>query len=270
MRISISVRIRILLIGFLFWAQGAVAETIRLGGVGSLTPLVEILAAQYVKKHPDTQVVVVRPPLGSSGGERALTAGKLDIALMGRPIKAGESGQQVAWVRTPIVLASFEAHNKGLTLAQIADIYSGRQTNWAEGQPIRLLLRGAHESETQALRTISPQIDAAVALALKRADLPVAENDVDAVESLTKMAGSFGTSSLGLLSTQGSRLHLLSIDGKTPSAEALQSGAYPWARSYFLLHRETPGPAVAQLIHYLQSVEALAIAQKFHYIAALR
>jgi phosphate transport system substrate-binding protein len=244
------------------------AETITVGGVGSLTPLVQKLAEDYSKKTPGVEIVVVSPPLGTKGGIRALAAGKVDILLSGRELKSDEAAQRVPWVKTALVLATNGGKSKGFTSAQLANIYAGRQKNWDDNKPIRLVLRGEQESETRDLRSMSPELDAAVATALKRSDLPIAENDLDALDSLTKIPGSFGTTSQGLLTASGARLSIVPVDGLKPSGKGIEDGSYPWLRHYTLGTSKAPSPAATAFFAWLNSAPALAAARKFDYVPA--
>ena len=246
----------------------ALAETITLGGVGSMTPLLKILGEEYKKRNPTIDVVVMHPPIGTAGGIRALAAGKLDIALSGRSLKPGEVGQAYAWLQTPLILATNGGKTKGLTTKDVADIFAGRKTTWDGGAQIRVVMRGVAETETAALRSISPEVDAAVAEALKRTDLPIAENDLDAMEVLNRISGSVGTATLGLIKADKSRLTVLSIDGKVPSVKALESGAYPWKRDYFLVTTPAIKPAAVSFLNYLRSAPALKLARDLEYGAA--
>jgi phosphate transport system substrate-binding protein len=245
----------------------ALAETITVGGVGSMTPLLKKLGEEYKKRNPSVDVVVMHPPIGTAGGIRALAGGKLDIALSGRNLKPGEVGQAYPWLQTPLILATNGGKTKGLTSKDIADIYAGRKTTWDGGAQVRVVMRGVAETETAALRSISPEVDVAVSEALKRTDLPIAENDLDAMEVLTRISGSIGTATLGLVKADHSRLTVLSIDGKVPSVKALESGAYPWKRDYFLVTTPAIKPAAVSFLNYLRSAPALKLAREFEYLA---
>ena len=245
----------------------ALAETITVGGVGSLSPLLKQLGEAYAQRNPGIEIHVI-PPVGSTGGLRALAAGKVDIALVGRPLKPEEAGQATLWVQTPLVLATFGGKSKGLSLPQIADIYAGRKTSWDDGKPIRPVLRGAHESETQALRSMAAEIDTAVGEALKRPGLPIAENDIDAIEMLGKIVGSLGTTSLGLIKSENARLQPLPINGQVPDLPSLENGRYPWRRIYHLVTKLLPSPATAAFMAYLKSPAAMASARKLDYLPA--
>lgn len=243
------------------------AQTVTVGGVGSLTPLLKALSLHYTKTHAGIDIVVLHPPIGSAGAVRALGANKVDIALLGRALKKEESGQTIVWVRTPLVIATAGGQSKGLTQPQLAALYSGRKTTWDNGKPVRLVMRGASETETTALRAMSPEIDAAVGDALKRSDLPVAENDLEALDTLGRIPGSLGTTTLGLITAQGARIDTLSIDGKSPTMKNMETGIYPWFRQYYLAHNANPTPEAAAFLAFLQSPQALAAARKLDYLA---
>jgi phosphate transport system substrate-binding protein len=266
MNLTRTLKTTLLMLAVMFAGQASAAETLTLGGVGGVTPLAKRLAAEYVRLNPGVEVKVIEPPLGSSGGLRGLATGKVDLVLSGRPPKANEIGQPQPWLRTPLVLATNGGRSAGVTRAQVADIYAGRKTAWDDQQPIRLVMRGEYESETATLRKLSPEVDAAVAKALQRFDLPMAENDLEALDTLLKFSGSLGTSSLGLIKASGAKLTVLPIDGIVPSVKTMEHGSYPLARHFLLISSPTPRPAAMALARWLHSPAALAIAREFDYL----
>lgn len=264
--INSGFRSLLLVAGISLLSSGVAAETVTLGGVGSLTPVVKLLGAEYAKKNAGVEINVIDPPMGSSGGLRALAAGKIDFALSGRMPKADETGQGKAWLQTPLVFATNGGKSKGLMRADIADIYGGRQTVWDDKKPIRLVMRGEQETETKVLRSLSPEVDAAVAAALKRSDLPIAENDIEALNTLAKIHGSFGTTNLGLIKASGAKVSVLSLDGMQPSAKALEDGSYRLVRQFYLVKGANPSPAAAAFVAWLTSPAAMTMARKLDYL----
>jgi len=244
------------------------AETVTLGGVGGISPLVRRLAADYQKRNPGVDIVVINPPLGTNGGLRALAAGKVDIALSGRDLKAGESGTAKHWVESPLVLATNGDKHKGLTRQELADIYAGRNSTWADGAAVRLILRSEMDTETAALRSMSPEVDVAVTASLKRSGLPMAENDLDAIEKLGRISGSLGTTTLGLIKADGAKLQVIAIDGVMPNAKNMESGAYRWKRSFYLVTGAAPKPAAVAFVGYLNSAPAMKLARELEYVPA--
>lgn len=285
-----SVLIKNLIFSLLYFAgvHAAEAQTITVGGVGSITALMRILGAQFCLQNPGVQVVIVRPPMGANGSMRALKAGMLDLALLGRKPSAADMeqitiwtqtpqlplshapspAQIVSWLKTPLVLATSVLSTVGVSRSQVADLYAGRKITWDNGAPVRLVLRGAGVAETLSLRSMSADIASAVEASLKRLDLAFPEDDITALEVLGNIRGSFGATSLGMITSNGAPIGALAIDGKYPSIKALESGDYPWAIEYYLVNKANPSPGIVAFIAYLQSPAALALARKLDYLAA--
>lgn len=246
-------------------AHAGVAITI--GGVGSIGPLVQRLAEPYLRAHPKVRIDIVQPPMGTSGALRALALGRMQLVLAGRPLLPGESGRVLPWLRTPMVFASSDGVLSRLDVARVEALFAGELITWDDGRPIRLVLRGAQESETQALRAVSPGIDRAVAQALERRDLPMASDDLDALRFLGRIPGSFGTSSLGLVLTRAVPLRLLPYEGVAPTAQALEDGRYLLQRPYHLVCRPDAPPEVLRFIDHLRSASSLRLARSLGYLA---
>jgi phosphate transport system substrate-binding protein len=246
--------------------QSLQAETITLAGVGSLSPLVSKLGEAFEKANPGHSVVVLQPPLGSAGGIRALNDRRIDVALAGRPLKTGEAGRAIPWLMTPLVVATQGGQLKtGLDTKTLADIFAGRRTAWDNGKPIRFVMRGLQDTESQLLRGLSREVADSLETLFKRSDFPVAENDLEAVETLERISGSFGTTTLGLLKVQNSRLQTLALNGEQPSLLAVQKGKYSLTRKYFLVTGAEPQPVVAAFLAYVQSPAAMKLAARYEY-----
>ena len=231
------------------------AEPLRIGGTGSGTVLMKTLAEAYQKTRSGTTFEIIQPTLGSSGSLSALAAGRIDIAISGRPPRDNEGRfKTTEYARTPLVLASGNSQKPtNFRRQEIADIYAGKRQKWPDGEPIRLVLRSPFESDTQTLRQLGPEMSAAIDDALKRKAGPVGENDLDAIELIAKLPGSLGPTTLGLIRLLGQPLTIHALDGTPPSVEALAAGTYPLAKPLFLVTRLQQDAATADFIAFLQS-----------------
>jgi phosphate transport system substrate-binding protein len=226
----------LLLLAVVFPLTGSAAtqETIRIGGTGIGTLLIQRILEASAKARPNVQAMAVTPPLGSTGGLRALAAGTLQIAVVSisstHPDNAinPDNSRNLPWARTPFVFTGRGAASAAaLTRSQVADIYAGRVAQWPGGEQIRLVTRTDRESDTRLLRALSPGIDAAVTLAHKRIGMPLAENDIDNQDLLERTPGSFGTIGLGQLLLTGSPLKPAALNGVAPTPANLRAGSYP-------------------------------------------
>lgn len=209
-----------------------------IGGTGTALGGMQLLAKAFSEDHPDIKTTVL-PSLGSSGAIKALSAGKIDLALSARPLKDKESAKglsAILYARTPVV---FAAHSKTtfdhIELKDLPAIYSGATSTWPDGTPLRLILRPELDSDTKLLRDFSPEMDAAVTVAHSRKDLFIALNDQDNATALETVPGSFGLTTLAQILSESRSLKPLIFNGQLPSLEAMQTGKYPYFKSLYLV-----------------------------------
>lgn len=241
----------------------AQAENIRISGVGLSVPLMQRMAQAYGKNQPGDSVTVVSPPLGSTGGIRALGSGNLDLAIAGRPTTPEELpkvGKVVELARTALGFGtSGGTLAAGLTTASLADIYAGRLVRWGDGQPIRLIMRPERESDTMLVRGLSPENDAALNIAFARKGLVVADNDLDTIKLLETVPGSFGPATTALARMQNSRINFLPLNGVLPSAETVANGAYPLVKPLYAVLPVQPSKSAERFLAFIRSPEGRAI-----------
>jgi len=263
----------LLAVGLALGGNVQAQETIRIGGTGFGTLLIQRILDAGPKPRPNVQAMAVTPPLGSNGGLRALAAGTIQISVVSIPSSypdnAINSGNSLSfpWTRTPFVFTGRgAASGAALTRGQIADIYAGRVAQWPGGEPIRLVTRTDRESDTRLLRTISPEIDAAVTLAHKRIGMPFAENDLDNQDLLERTPGSFGTIGLGQLLLAGSPLKPATLDGVAPTAANLRASVYRVEKPLYLVVAKTPSAATEEFVQYLRSPAVLRMIERFGFV----
>ena len=252
------------------WVAPAHADTLKIGGTGSSAPLVKALFDEFRKQHPDAGLMQPNPPLGSGGALKALAGGRLDMAFSGRALKPDEAaqfGRAFVLATTPIVLASAGGEKKnGFTLDELASVYEGRRKTWDNGAPIRLVLRAGSESDTRALKSMSPAMDKAVDAAARRPGMALGQDDLETLGLLTRSAGSLGPTTLGLLHGSGTQLTVFAIDGVSPSLASLQRGTYPWRKEITVVLPRQPGALAEKFAAFLHGDKARAVLQRNSYL----
>lgn len=199
-----------------------------------------------------------------------VASGKLDVALSGRPLKPEEKAQVglvFHYAKTPLVIAGHGGARKaGFTRSEIADLYAGRLTRWDDGSAMRLIMRSPYESDTLQLRKLSAAVDEAVGLGLARAGMAYAENDLDAVELLTRTSGSVGTTTLGLLKMTKHSLQIYPLDGVYPTMQSLAEGRYPLSKSIFVVAGRQPSESARRFIEFLRTPQARDVLRRADYL----
>lgn len=262
--------------GVLLWAcalcagaNSVLAADLRIGGTGGAMPMMRLLGEAYTRAYPGARVEVL-PSLGSSGGIKAVTAGAIELAVSGRPLKREElarGAHDVALARTPFVfVVGRDNPVEGLNQAQVAAIYNGQMTHWPHGERVRAILRPVGDADSEAVKAISPALRAAKLVAEARPGMQFAVTDQDSAEAMERTPGAFGTATLGQLLCEQRRLKPIKFDGVAPSRESLASGAYPHARQ---LRWVTLGEGTAEaraFIAFTASAAGRALLQQHGYL----
>ena len=243
-------------------AGWAPAADLKIGGSGGPTLALEPVASAFHKRHPDLRPVL-NAGLGTRGGIRAVSEGAIDVGVASRELSAEDGTRgvtQVEFARTPFVFAT-PASNKvrRITLKEVVDIYDGRSQSWPDGTQLRLVLRPAGDSDTMALRGMSEELRRASLAAAKRPGMVTAITDLDNGESLEKISGAFGTTTLSQLLVEKRALRALVLDGVEPTVANAKAGRYPAHKRFYLVVREPATPAVREFVNFVRSAEAQAL-----------
>jgi phosphate transport system substrate-binding protein len=235
---------------------GTAAEEFRIGGTGTALGTMQRLAEEFTVTNPDIRVTTV-PSLGSGGGIKAVLAGAIGLAVTSRPISESErklGAVETEYARTPFVFAvSTKSKVTAITSAELADIYAGKRVTWADGGPLRIVLRPAGDVDTEMVKNVSPAIRGALVAAEARPGAQFAVTDQDAANNLEKIPGAIGPSSLALIVSEKRALRALKLDGAEPTPMNAASGAYPYHKRLFLVTGAKRPAAVERFVAFVRS-----------------
>jgi phosphate transport system substrate-binding protein len=240
------------------FALSAKAETIRLGGSGTVLGLINALAGPFSSHSPGDTLEVI-PGLGTSGALSATKQGALDIAFTGRTLDAQElaSGLRVLpFLETPFVFVSATPEPLQLSCDQVSRIYSGEAFRYPTGETARLILRPRNDTSTKHLIASIEGMGPAMDKARQRHDIPVAPNDQDNMEAARRIPGAFAGMTLTQLSMEPNSLKHVILDGVEPTLEAMRNEAYQLKQKMFLVHKGELTPAGKRFFAFLATDEA--------------
>lgn len=248
------------------------AETLRLGGTGAALGTMRLMAEAYqkTKRDPEFSIEIV-PNLGSGGAIKALERKAIHLGVTSRPLTQAEAAQGYSayeYGKTPFVIAVARSDVRSLTIAQIADIYSGKQERWPDGELIRLVLRPAQDGDTSILASFSPAIKEALEKAMARPGMVIGITDQEAAIEIAKHKGGLGTTSLALLRSEKRPLHAVAINGVAPSVKNLSDGSYPYGKALYIVTRGEVEPAAARFIAFIRSAEGRRILAETGHISS--
>ncbi|MDR2029350.1 MAG: phosphate ABC transporter substrate-binding protein [Treponema sp.] len=117
--------------------QTAAAYTIEVAGSTSVTPLMELLAADYGKVRANVRINI--NGTGSSDGIKAAASGASELGMSSRELSATEKGSGLDELIIAIdgiaVIVNSNNPVGNLTMDQIRNIYTGQITNWSDVVP---------------------------------------------------------------------------------------------------------------------------------------
>lgn len=247
------------------------ATGIRIGGSGGPLGTMKILAEAYKKTHAHATVVIV-PSLGSGGGIKALLAGAIDIAVVSRQLKDAERSQGIVateYARTPFVFATATHTNvSAITTHELVSIYTGVLKTWPDGRTLRLVLRPETDSDTDIVKSVSPEMNQAVKTAHARAGMNMAPTDKAAADSLETIPGTIGTTTLAQIISEQRALQPLALNGVAPSLKNTANGKYPYYKIFIMVSNSKTSLLAQQFIAFVRSAAGQEILEKNGHLVA--
>ena len=214
---------------------------LRIGGTGMALAAMRQIGDAFTTTQPQTTVTIL-PSLGTGGGLAAVTAGAIDLAVAARTLTEPERAKGLKcfpYAQTPVAFVTHPAAGVGaITLAEVIEILAGRRIAWPNGTAIRLIRREPSDADWSLLRTLSPEMAAAVQAALARPGLLTPATDQENADALERLPGSFGAMSIGQLRAKSRRLTPLMLDGEAPTIEAMAGKRYRLMRTLHVASRE--------------------------------
>lgn len=254
-----------------FTSAPAMAEkNIVIDGSTTVGPIVKAFADYYKEK---TGIGATISESGSGNGVKSLINGACDIANMSRFMKDSEFKTCVEKGILPVAhVVAFDglavvvnpANKVGaLTMAQLADIYTGKICNWKElgGDDAEIVVisrdtnSGTYETFNELVLRKNPVV--------KGAEYVGSNGQAKTRVASTKNAIAY----VGLGFADDS-VKTLSVDGILPSPKTIVSGKYPIARPLFMFTNKYPkmGTPVYDFVTLHLSEEGREIVRDLGYV----
>ncbi len=239
----------------------AFAGTMAMGGTGGVTEPLRVIGQRFSALSGGGVVDVV-PGLGSGGAISAAADGVLQVAVSGRPLTAVEAARGLtvtSVVCTPYVLATSRPEPASLDRGAIAALYAQTAPRWADGQPVRIVLRPRGESDNDVLFRSFPGVEQAVQQARQRDSVPVAATDQENADMAEQIPGSLVGTTYAQMITERRSLRMMAINGVPPDLDAYQSNRYPIGKPLYIIIKRDQAPEVTRFLDFLRSADGLAV-----------
>ena len=221
-------------------------STISIAGSTALQPLVEKASQDYMRAHPGVTIKVAGG--GSGTGLAALFSNTVDVADsdIEAPSMKDASDHQVAVAPFALIVGP-NVSVKGLTRAQIHDIFSGKVKSWKEVGGANVPIVPINRAMTSGTRRVFASI---LMGGSEPATSKVEESSDKLAEVVKNTPGAISYVSLSFASKFN--LPTLAIDGVTPELKNIETGKYHfWSYEHMYTNTHS-SPAAADFIAFVK------------------
>ena len=204
--------------------------TVSLAGSTSMEKLCEAMSESFMEAYPDITVIVEYT--GSGAGIESLTAGSIDIGNASRGLKDGEKEkgavENVVAIDGIAVIVDKANAVTDLTTEQLADIYTGKVTNWSE-------LGGSNEAIVVIGRENGSGTRGAFEELLKVEDACKYAQELDSTGGvLAKVASTPGAIGYVSLDVVDETVQATALNGVEANEENILAGNYMLSRPFVM------------------------------------
>lgn len=241
----------------------AVAEDLVIPGSGNPEYVLQALAEAFGRQQTQHRVLVPTSS-GTAGALRDVAEGKAVLGRVGRPLKSDELARGLSYIplgRDPVAfVAGAGVTVKGLSSAQVIDLYSGKLSDWKDvgGKPgpVRAIGRESSDASRQAIQRVLKPFESIVF----GDGVKVVHLDPQVVELLDRYPGSLGFLNRSALAACKTKINYLSLDGVEPSQPNVATGRYKLSVELGLIHKTgTLSPAATAFLDFVRSSAGLGI-----------
>lgn len=217
---------------------------LTLDGSTTVGPIAKAFAEYHMRQNPGTTITVSES--GSGNGAKALLNGTCDIANLSRDLKDAERKAMKEKGINPVEhVVAFDAlplmvhpsnKVKGLTVAQVKDIFTGKIKNWKDvgGSDLAIVLvsRDTNSGTYESFKDLVLAKDDKIS---EGAEYVGSNGAIRQRVQVTK--GAIGYAGLGFVDRS---VKALEINGVVPCLETVRSKTYPLARPLFMFTNGEP------------------------------
>lgn len=211
-------------------AAAKLSGTVATDGSTSMEKVIGALGEAFMEANPDTTFTY--NPTGSGSGIQAVQEGRCDIGLSSRALKDAE--KEAGLTETVLaydgiaMIANPANPVEDLSLEQIADIYTGKITNWSEvgGNDSQIVLIGREAGS--GTRGGFEEIVGVVDACQYRQEL---SSTGDVITTVAQNPDAIGYASLAAVKDT---VKALKVAGVTPTEATVKDGTYTIQRPFVL------------------------------------
>ncbi|MEH0664563.1 phosphate ABC transporter substrate-binding protein [Vibrio scophthalmi] len=254
-------------------AFSAWSAEVNISGSTSVARVMDVLAEDYNKAHPETYIAV--QGVGSTAGITLVKKGVADLGMSSRYLTESEldaslSVLTIAYDGLAVVVNQANPV-KNVTRDQLFDIYKGKITNWKEvGGPDQRIAVVTREDSSgsrysfESLLGLTKVIKGRLVSDISPNNLVVNSN------SMVKTIVNHNKQAIGFISTGSidNSVKAIQFEGTESNNDNIASGQYELARPFIILYKtESIDEESQAFVDYLTSSAAKKRIEEYGYVA---
>ncbi len=221
---------------------------ITVAGSTSVEPFAELLAEEYISRHPESHIYVQGG--GSTAGIEAVMSRTANIGMCSRPLMGKEKNLYAVTIAKDAIAIILHPQNpiQDLSLDQIREVFSGKIRNWKEvggpHHPIVLVTREEGSGTREAFQKF----------VMGKEDISLEALVQDSNGAVRQVVASnhntIGYISLGLVNDQVKALKILGVE---PNMTNIDNGRYTLVRPFLFVFNEEPVGEAKSFLEFVLS-----------------
>lgn len=217
------------------------AEQLVIPGSGSCEVILSELAAAFDAANPGSEIIIPES-IGSVGAVNLVASGETVLGRVGRPLLDSEKSRDLEYLPFAKDMIVFVVGQRvgvqNLSGQQLADIFSGKVENWelvgGSNAQVRLLFS---EPDDSSLVTLRQKMETFKDITFAgRAKMLFHDHEI--VKALNKYTTAIGWLTNSSLKSVYADVHVISVDGITPTRENVLDGKYDIIGEYALIYKK--------------------------------
>jgi phosphate transport system substrate-binding protein len=247
-------------------ARDPLAGVYRIGGGDAALANVQALTDAFAAKHPGVKFQF-DTTLGSDGGVNLAADHTLDLGMASRDLTLPET-DLVDHVLVGVAGTGLVVHQsnplKDLTTAHVQAIYGGKINDWSALGYVKLPIIPLVREKGSSARTTFETYFFGGKPSYGPGVLEIQGGD-QIRQAVAGQAGAIGMIGVTNDSPDGAGIRLVTIDGASPTKQALREGTYKLRRPLYLVYPREGDlkPAVAEFLEYIRSADGQRIIDRF-------
>ena len=224
---------------------------ITVAGSTSVEPFAELLAEEYMSRHPESRIYVQGG--GSTAGIEAAISGAANIGMSSRHLTDAEKKLYAATIAKDAIAVIVHPSSPidNLPLDKIRDVFSGKITNWKElggpNHPIDIVTREEGSGTRESFQKFVMGKEDISLGAL------VQDSNGEVRQVISSDLNAIGYISLGLVNDQ---VKALRISGVEPNLTNVYNGKYTLVRPFLFVFSGEPTGEAKSFLEFVLSPQA--------------